>query len=64
MARELELQRRQFLILSEPHRDGWKAMVVEVKSGQHEPVGIEATGETRGAADEAAERMLRRLVQT
>lgn len=28
-----------------------------------EPVGIEATGETQGAADEAAERKLRRLLQ-
>ena len=64
MAKQLELQGRQFWILSEPEGEGWKASVVEVKAGgEHEPVGIDSTGETRGAADEAAERKLRRLVQ-
>jgi hypothetical protein len=63
MARQLELNGRSFWILSEPHESGWKAMVVEVMSAGDEPVAIEATGETRGAADDAAERKLRRLVQ-
>ena len=63
MARKLELKGRSFWILSEPHESGWKASVVEVKGEEQEPVGLEATGETRGAADDAAERKLRRFVQ-
>jgi hypothetical protein len=62
MAKQLELQGRCFWILSEPHDTGWKASVVETKGEAQEAVGIEATGETRGAADEAAERKLRRLL--
>lgn len=64
MARQLELHGRRFWILSEPHASGWKASVVEMKGEEQESVGIEATAETRGAADDAAERKLRRLVQT
>ena len=63
MAKQLELLGRQFWILSEPHDSGWKASVVEMKGEEQEAVGIDATGETRGAADEAAERKLRRLLQ-
>jgi hypothetical protein len=64
MAKQLELQGRRFWILSEPHDEGWKASVMEVREGgAHEPVGIEATGETRGVADDAAERKLRRMLQ-
>jgi hypothetical protein len=64
MARELELSGRRFWILSEPHAGGWKARVVEQRDdGSSEDVGIEATAETRGAADDAAERKLRRLLQ-
>ena len=63
MAKQLELLGRQFWILSEPHQSGWKASVVETKGEAQEAVGIEATGETRGAADDAAERKLRRLLQ-
>ena len=63
MARQLELEGRSFWILSEPYESGWKASVVEVKGGEQEPVGLEATGETRGAADDAAERKLRRFVK-
>jgi hypothetical protein len=64
MAKQLELKGRQFWILSEPDGASWKAMVVEAKSGgKEEVVGIEATAETRGAADDAAERKLRRLLQ-
>ena len=63
MAKQLELQGRRFWILSEPQSSGWKASVVEVKGADQESVGIDATGETRGAADDAAERKLRRLLQ-
>jgi hypothetical protein len=63
MAKELELLGRRFWILSEPHDLGWKASVVELKGEEQEPVGIDATGETRSAADDAAERKLRRLLQ-
>jgi hypothetical protein len=63
MAKQLELKGRSFWILSEPEDAGWKASVVEVKSEGQERVGIDATGETRGAADDAAERKLRRLLQ-
>jgi hypothetical protein len=63
MARQMELRGRTFFILSEPHGGGWKATVVEVKeAGKQEDVGLEATAETRGAADDAVERKLRRLV--
>ena len=63
MAKQLELQGRQFWILSEPDASGWKASVLEMKGEAQEPIGIDATGETRGAADDAAERKLRRLLQ-
>jgi hypothetical protein len=39
-----------------------EASVVEMKGEEQESVGIDATGETRGAADDAAERKLRRLL--
>jgi hypothetical protein len=65
MARQLDLQGRQFWILSEPQGGGWRATVVEGQSVQHQQeVGIEATADTRGAADDAAERKLRRLLQS
>jgi len=63
MAKQLELQGRRFWILSEAHDSGWKASVVEMKGEQQESIGIDATGETRSAADDAAERKLRRLLQ-
>jgi hypothetical protein len=59
----LELQGRRFWILSEPQGSGWKASVVEVKGEEQESVGIDATGETRSVADDAAERKLRRLLR-
>ncbi len=65
VARELHLSGRKYWIVSEPYRDGWKAVVHEVLDegmARTEPVGIEASAETRGAADEAAERKLRRLL--
>jgi hypothetical protein len=64
MARELKLHGRRYWILSEPVSEGWSSSVVEVNDqGGTEEVGIDATGETRGAADAAAERKLRRLLQ-
>jgi len=66
MSRELDLNGRKYWILSEPAGDGWKALVVELidANGEYtEPVGIEATALTRGAADVAAEKKLRRLLQ-
>ena len=65
MAKELELNGRRYWIVSEPHGNGWKARVLEISDdGGSDEVGIEATGETRGGADDGAERKLRRLVQT
>jgi hypothetical protein len=62
MAKQLELQGRRFWILSEPYDSGWKASVLEMKGDDQEAMGIDATGETRSAADDAAERKLRRLL--
>lgn len=64
MARELELKGSRYWILSEPYLNGWKAIAVAVhEDGTNEPIGVEATAATRGAADDAAERKLRRLLQ-
>jgi hypothetical protein len=64
MSRQVELEGRQFWILSEPNGGPvWKATVMEVKGGAQEPVGIDATAETRAAADDAAERELRRRLK-
>ncbi len=64
MSRQLELKGRQFWILSEPQEGGWKASIAEAQNdGSSESIGIEAIAETRGAADDAAERKLRRLLQ-
>jgi hypothetical protein len=64
--REVELRGRKYWILSEPLGDGWRSSVVELIDAVGdaiEPVGIEASAVTRGAADAAAERKLRRLLQ-
>ena len=64
MARELELKGRRYWILSEPAEGGWHSKVVEVKKdGTSDEMGIDATADTRGAADDAAERKLRRMLQ-
>ncbi len=63
MARELELKGGRYWILSEPYQEGWKAVALEVREdGTTDALGIEATAETRSAADDAAERKLRRLL--
>jgi hypothetical protein len=67
VSRQLDLNGRRYWILSEPHGAEWKALVVELidRDGEYqEPIGIEARAETRGAADAAAERKLRRLLKT
>jgi hypothetical protein len=65
VAKQLELNGRHYWVLSEPRPAGWRAWVVETRSdGSSDEVGIEATGETRGAADDSAERKLRRMLQT
>lgn len=64
MAKQLDLKGRRFWIMSEPHGAGWKATVVEMKTNQvQEEIGIDAIADTRTAADDAAERKLRRLLQ-
>jgi hypothetical protein len=66
MSRQVELNGRQFWILSEPGGEpNWKATVMEVTpAGTQRAVGIDATAETRAAADDAAERELRRLLNS
>ncbi len=55
MAREIDIKGRKYWILSEPESSGWKASVVEVQNdGSSEKLGIDASGETRSAADDAA----------
>ena len=65
MARHVELKGREFWILSEPHvGPAWRATVMEVKGGgEAESLDIAATAETRTAADDAAERALRRMLR-
>jgi hypothetical protein len=64
MAKEILVKGRKYWILSEPRDAGWCSRVVQVRDdGSSEDVGIDATAETRGAADEAAERKLQRLLQ-
>jgi hypothetical protein len=64
MSRHLELKGRRFWVLSEPQGNGWKATVGEAQEdGSSQPLGLDATAETRGAADDAAERKLRRLLE-
>jgi hypothetical protein len=64
MAKQLDLKGRRFWIMSEPQGLGWKATVLEMKADQtEEDVGIEATADTRTAADDAAERKLRRFLR-
>ena len=67
MSRQVELNSRKYWILSEPHAGGWKASVVEFVDANGEvtePVGLEASGPTQGAADQAAEKKRRRMLRT
>ncbi len=64
MARELQLNGRRYWIISDPHGLGWKARVVELHDGgDADEIGIEASDQTRTAADDSAERKLRRLLR-
>ena len=64
MARELQLNGRRYWIISDPHGPGWKARVVELhEGGEADEIGIEASDQTRTAADDSAERKLRRLLR-
>ena len=67
MAREVVISGQRYWIVSEPIATGWRATVLEVLDGEgrvtHD-VGIFATAETRGAADEAALGQLQRHVRT
>jgi hypothetical protein len=64
MARELQLAGRRYWIISDPHGEGWKARVVELhEGGEADEIGIEASDQTRTAADDSAERKLRRLLR-
>jgi hypothetical protein len=63
MAKELRLNGRRYWILSDPHGEGWKARVVELhEDGEADEIGIEASEQTRTAADDSAERKLRRML--
>lgn len=67
VSRHVELNGRRYWILSEPRGSVWRASVVELVDAEGEltePVGIEGSGATQGAADLAAERKLRRLLRT
>lgn len=65
MAKEVVFGTRRFWILSEPSPDGWTASVVEIVNGERGTVevGIEASGETRSAADDAAHGKLQRWLK-
>jgi hypothetical protein len=64
VSRHIELKGRQFWIVSEPNGESWIASIGEAQTdGSSLPLGIEASADTRGAADDAAERKLRRLLQ-
>jgi hypothetical protein len=65
VSRQLDLNGRRYWVLSEPDGTVWKASVVELIDADgnlQEPIGIEATAETRSGADQMAERKLRRLL--
>ena len=66
MANEVVLAGRRYWIVSEPVSKGWMATVLEVldEEGQRtHDLGIQATAETRGAADEVALGRLQRHVR-
>ncbi len=56
MAREFSIGARRFWVVSEPHRMGWKAHVLEVidEAGVTHTTGIETMGETRSVSDDRA----------
>ena len=66
MANEVVLGGRRYWIVSEPVAKGWRAKVLEVldEDGRKtRDLEIQATAETRSAADEVALGQLQRLVR-
>jgi hypothetical protein len=67
MAGEIIVAGRRYWIVSEPVTRGWLASVLEVVGGDQKTtrdLGIQATGETRTAADNAALGQLQRRLRT
>jgi len=66
MANEVVLAGRRYLNVSEPDAGGWRAKVLEVldeEGRRTQDLGIQATADTRGAADEVALGRLQRHVR-
>jgi hypothetical protein len=67
MAGEIIVGGRRYWIVSEPVLSGWRASVLEVigvATNTTRDLGIQATGETRTAADDAALGKLQRRLRT
>jgi hypothetical protein len=67
MAGEIIVGGRRYWIVSEPVLSGWRASVLEVigvETKTTREVGIQATGDTRTAADDAALGKLQRRLRT
>ncbi len=67
MGLDITIGSRRYLIVSEPTPQGWRAQVLEVldpEGRSTREVGIDATGETRGAADNHALGKLQRSLRT
>ena len=65
MAREVVFGARRFWILSEPGAKGWRATVVEIvdPEGAQKNLGLDAIGDTRSSADDAAHGKLQRWLK-
>jgi hypothetical protein len=66
MAGEFIVAGRRYWIVSEPVLSGWRASVLEVVGSAKKTtrdLGIEATGDTRTAADDAALGQLQRRLR-
>jgi hypothetical protein len=66
MALDITIGSHRYLIVSEPSSDGWRAQVLEALDAEGrstQEMGIHATGETRGAADNNALGKLQRFLR-
>jgi hypothetical protein len=66
MAQEVTIGSRRYWIVSEPVPGGWRARVLEVLDHERrstQEIGIHATADTRGSADERALGKLQRLLR-
>jgi hypothetical protein len=66
MAGEIMVAGRRYWIVSEPMLSGWRASVLEVvgiETKTTRDLGIQATGDTRTAADDAALGKLQRRLR-